>query len=74
MFYILEIQEMADGQKAHLMKTAETKNEALSEYYNILHYAAISTNPIHTAVVMTSDGKYVARESFTHEVSNEVEE
>lgn len=66
MYYILEIQQAQDGTPANIVKTASSKNEALSTYYGTLAFAAISEVYIHTVVVMDAHGQYLAKESFTH--------
>lgn len=44
-----------------------TRDEAMSSYHYILHQAAVSEHYKHGALVIDGDGKYLARESFTHE-------
>ena len=69
MYIILEIQEQtAGGTPATITYIESTLNEAMSKYHDILHYAAVSELFRHSVVVMTTDGKYVARESYKHEV------
>ena len=68
MYYIVELQTLADGQAANLVYTAEEKNQALSKYHEILHYAAISGLPCHAAVVLENDGRQIAREAFVNNV------
>lgn len=68
MFVILEIQEATNGATpAVRVFTEETKDAALSKWHDILRFAAISTLYRHTAIVMQTDGKYLARESYIHE-------
>ena len=68
MFVILEIQEATEGATpAMLTSTAETKDAALSKWHDILRFAAVSSLYRHTAIVMQTDGKYLARESYIHE-------
>jgi hypothetical protein len=66
MYYIVEIQENADGTGAMLTYTAPTENEAESKWHDILKYAAISTVYKHTAVIMDNVGRYKQRGSYTH--------
>ena len=77
MFTILELQTN-DGQTMipTPIKTAETRNEAMSMYHGILFSAAISEVQCHTAMVIDEEGKVLARESYSHitEVPDEVEE
>ena len=74
MYIILEIQEETEGNVPNTITyTAETLNEAKSKYHYILHYAAVSELHRHGAVLMMTDGRYVANESYVHvsEVNNE---
>ena len=77
MYTVIELQTWPDG-TLHAIETPdvghdpnktdeENLNEALSEYYRILQYAAISKNPVHAAVVMRNDGVQVAGQCFKHE-------
>lgn len=67
MFIILEIQESTFGaEPATLVFKAETQNAALSKWHEILQYAAISTIYRHSAVVLNTEGKIIARESYLH--------
>ena len=67
MYIILEIQEQEQGSvPATLTYTAETLDEAKSKYHSILQYAAASTIYRHSAVVIDTNGKYLARECYEH--------
>lgn len=72
-FTIFEIQTDASGNVAHLPPVNRTdENEALSEYYLKLAYAAKSTVYIHTVMLCTIDGRLIQSRSFMHgEVNNE---
>ena len=72
MYIILEIQEATPGATpATLTFVAETKEEAFSKWHEVLMYAAISTIYRHTAIIMTTDGKYLACEHYDHFVEGE---
>lgn len=74
MYIILEIQESTEGGTPNTITyTAETLNEAKSKFHYILHYAAVSELYRHGAVLMMTDGRYVANESYIHaiEVNND---
>ena len=67
MYIILEIQEQNEGAIPNTITyTAETTDGAMSKYHYILHYASVSNLFRHGAIVMTTDGKYIARESYKH--------
>lgn len=74
MYIILEIQETTEGSTPNTITyTAETLNEAKSKFHYILHYAAVSEVYRHGAVLMMTDGRCVANESYVHnsEVNND---
>lgn len=70
MFFILELQ-VNGGVGTSIMKTADTKNEAMSEYHNILKFAAVSSVEQHSCVVMDEQGRYLARECYEHFVEEQ---
>lgn len=73
MFIIIEIQEATYGATpGTLIFKEETQNEALSKWHEILHYAAVSTLYRHSAVVLNTEGKIIARESYMHTGGDEV--
>ena len=64
---------MADGTVAVLTPIVKaSRDEAESAYHSILSFAAVSTIPMHAAVMMTNEGIEIARQSYTH--NQEVEE
>ena len=74
MLIILEIQEQKMGSEpTTITYTASSIDEAKSKFHYILHYAAVSELYRHGAVLMETDGKYLARECFTHEPEPEPE-
>ena len=66
MFYIVEIQKQADGTFAHLVQTAETRNEAESRYHGVLSFAAVSELPQHSAIVFSDEGFPVLHQCYKH--------
>ena len=72
MYVILEMQTN-NGSTAipTPIKTAETKNEAMSQYHSILAVASVSSVGCHTAMVIDEQGRVLAKESYYH---NEVTE
>lgn len=71
MFYIIEIQKNAEGQYAHLVYTAESQNQAESIYYDKLHFAAVSTLPLHSVVLITESGDHHMSKAYRHGESND---
>lgn len=67
MYIILEVQEETEGCVPNTITyTAETMDEAKSKYHYILSYASVSNLRRHGAIIMQTDGRYIANESYTH--------
>lgn len=67
MYVILELQVINGNiYVVTPIQTAETQNEAMSKYHGILSSAAISSVPIHSAIVMNERAEYVAKETYEH--------
>lgn len=64
MYFVIELQTNQDGSAANIVTQHTDKNQALSKYHEILHYAAISELPVHTAAVLDEQGRQIAREAF----------
>ena len=69
MFYVIEIQKQPNDTFAHLVTTFENESEAKSKFHQILSYAAVSSLPVHTAIVITDEGTLLMRECYKHEVT-----
>lgn len=67
-YIVLEIQTNIDGTIGTLIDSFDTRNEAESKYHLVLSSAAVSQLPMHSASMMTSDGKLLACQSYTHSV------
>ena len=63
-YLILEIQTAADGTVATLITQKDELSEAQSVYYTILAAAAISSLPLHAAVLMTNEGTSLEWKAF----------
>lgn len=66
-YYIIEIQKTPEGAYAHLIDTADTYNQAESVYYGKLQYAAISTIPLHSVILMDAEGAVYSVKSYNRE-------
>lgn len=65
MVIVMEIQKGTTT--TTLVNAYETRNEAENKYHTILAYAAVSTLPKHSAVMLTEEGEYIKHECFEHE-------
>lgn len=66
MYFIMEIQGMPDGRFAHLVTAAATRLEAEAEYHRILAAAAVSSLPLHSAVIVAGDGTPLMHQCYVH--------
>lgn len=64
MYYIFEIQQMADGTYAHLVHTADTRRQAESVYHQTLAYASVSNLPRHSASIILPNGSCLVHTSY----------
>lgn len=56
-YVLIELQTLEGGQVANIVTSYDALPQAESAYYSVLAAAAISTIPVHAAVLMTSTGK-----------------
>ena len=67
MYLVLEIQKFPDGHLSEFDPIPyETLAEAESKWHEILSYAAKSTQPLHSCVVLAENGALVRTESYAH--------
>jgi len=69
MYIVLEAQ--TNNTTATAVYTYNTKEEALSKYYNILSYAVLSDIPIHTAFILSDTGYDMDSRCFLHNIELE---
>ena len=72
-YIVLEIQAN-DETATTLVNSYTTRNQAISQYHQILAAAAMSTVPMHSAVLLTDTGLLLKNESFNHAEEEEEEE
>lgn len=65
-YYIIEIQNN-NGSYAHLVHSADTRQQAESVYHQVLSYAAISTLTSHSATLLTGEGAMLMYQCYTHD-------
>ena len=65
---LIVIEVQSDGTTAStLVNSYADRNQAESKFHQILTAAAVSSVPIHSAVLMTDRGKTLKTETYTHE-------
>ena len=71
-FYILEIQQYANGEFGHIVHYAydvdatKARLKAESTFHTILAAAAISELQSHSATLLTSDGRAIMNQCYRH--------
>lgn len=68
MFIVLELQATLTN-VAHIFTTYSSLAEAESNYHRVLSAAAVSTVPMHSALLMTADGQVLRSETYKHEAT-----
>lgn len=65
-FIVIEIQSTGEAASVS-QNTYSDRNKAESKFHEVLKYAALSSVPIHSAVLMTDTGKTLKAEKYEHE-------
>lgn len=71
-YLVIEIQTGADGKVSTLITQKDDLNEATSLFYSVLSAAAVSSVPVHAAVLLMNNGAVVKSEVFDHTGGAEV--
>lgn len=66
MFIVVELQKNAEGVVSNIVTSYENLAEAESKYYTILAAAAISTVPVHSAIIVSEEGFPVKHQCYKH--------
>lgn len=66
MYKVIELQRVSDETTYHIVQDATTFNEAQSNFHTILAAAAISTVPVHGAIIITDFAEPVEFRYFDH--------
>lgn len=74
-YVVVEIQKAQDGTLS-LLSTAfndpeksdkQNRNEAESQYHDVLHYAAVSDLPLHSATLLHDSGREIEHRSYDNQ-------
>lgn len=65
-YIVIELQTNSEGVVGNLVYSYDERNAAESKYHTILAAAAVSQLPVHAAVLLTSDGGYIAAQKYEH--------
>ena len=67
MFIVIELQKNAEGVVSNLVTSFGNLAEAESKYYSILASAAVSTIPVHSAIIVSEEGFPVKHQCYKHQ-------
>ena len=65
-YIVIELQKNAEGVVSNLVTAHETLAEAESKYHSILAAAAVSTIPVHSAIIVSEEGFPVKYQCYKH--------
>ena len=65
-FLVIEIQVSDSGIVGNFVWSYDTINEAESKYHSVLAAAAVSSVPIHSAVILNETGFEIKAQSYDH--------
>lgn len=66
-YVVIEMQTNADGTLGNLVSSFDDRNQAESAFHGVLASAAISTLPVHTALLVTNTGLVLNAQRYEHE-------
>lgn len=67
-YIVMEIQTFPEGNITTPSWAYDMRESAESKYHTVLAAAALSTLPVHAAVLMTSEGYVLETKHYEHEV------
>lgn len=66
MYIVIELQKNADGHVSNIVTEHASQAEAESKYFAILSAAAVSTIPVHSAIIVSEEGFPVKHQCYKH--------
>ena len=72
-YVIVELQDM-ESQVANLVTAYASVNQAEQKYHEVLSAAAVSQVPVHSAIMLNSEGPYIKSEAYDHRQPDSQEE
>lgn len=65
-YIVVELQKTSEGVVGNSVFAFDTLAEAEAKYHLVLSYAAVSTLPVHSAVLVSEEGFPVAYKCYKH--------
>lgn len=66
MYIVVELQKNSDAVVSNIVTSHDSLAEAESKYYSILASAAVSTIPVHSAIIVSEEGFPVRNQCYKH--------
>lgn len=66
MYIVIELQTNPDGTVGNIVSAYASRDQAFQKYHTILAAAAVSTLPVHAAVILDNKGLQIAAQYFEH--------
>ena len=66
MYIVIELQKSAEGVVANLVTEHEDLPHAESKYHSVLAAAAVSSIPVHSAIIVSEEGFPVKHQCYKH--------
>lgn len=70
MYVVIELQKQSENTLASIVTKYDIENEAMSKFYAIMSAAAVSSVPVHSAVVLSEEGYPIKNDHYIHEEVN----
>ena len=70
MYVAIELKQTADGNFEVSTYKKDTRDEAEKAYHSILAVAAVSTAPVHSAVILNPEGQMLKRDCYKHDAKS----
>ena len=65
-YIVIELQKNAEGVVSNIVTEHENQNDAESKYFSVLAAAAVSTIPVHSAIIVSEEAFPVRHEFYKH--------
>ena len=66
MYIVIELQKNPEGVVSNIVTSHDTLAEAESKFYTVLASAAVSTIPVHSAILVSEEGFPVKHQCYKH--------
>jgi len=66
MYIVMELQKNPEGAVSNIVTDHKTLAEAESKFYSVLASAAVSTVPVHSAILVSEEGFPVKHQCYKH--------